>query len=122
MKRQNQKINEIIDTVKSKIHEQFENVGKYVVAATGVALGFQKAFEEIKLKHPRTIIEKFAKGVKQLWDGAPRNAITKHYGKALLIGSAITTFLTWLIPTLGFKHNPNTIKTKVDTNKEYEVC
>ena len=99
-----------------------ENVGKYIVAATGVALGFQKQFGEIDFKHPGTILKALTKGVEQLWQGAPRNAITKHYGKALLIGSALTTFLTWLIPTLGFKHNPNTIKTKVDTNKEYEVC
>jgi len=99
-----------------------ENIGKYIVAATGVAFGFQEAFQDINLKSLHNIGTTFKTAAEQLWKGAPRNNITKHYGKALIIGSALATFLTWLIPTLGFKHNPNTIKTKVDTNKEYEVC
>ena len=53
---------------------------------------------------------------------ANKNALTKHFGKGLIIASGAMTILTWLIPTIGFKHNPNTVKTKVDTNKEQEVC
>lgn len=99
-----------------------ENIGKYIVAATGVAYGFQEAFSNIKFKQPRTIITALKDGAVQLWNGTPRNFVTKNYGKLLVAGSALATLLTWLIPTIGFKHNPNTIKTKVDTNKEYEVC
>ena len=200
-----------------------ENVSKYVMAATGVALGTQKAFEEYKIfKHPTvktpllsgtdfkgmdglkdlftniktiggnlahnvgltfknigsTIKDKFeaikqfrpiesaknlakdikevlskrdsipfkqllkdiksqiskyssgkggllgviGRAFKQLWNGTDRNVITKHYGKALIIASVASTLLTWLIPTINFKRNPNTMKSKVDGKKDYEVC
>ncbi len=99
-----------------------ENISKYIVAATGVALGFQKAFENIKLLKPKSILTALKNGFKQLWNGQNRNFITKNYGKALLIGSAAATLLTWLIPTAGFKSKPNTMKSKVDTKKEFEVA
>ncbi len=109
-----------------------ENVSKYIVAATGVAFGAQKAFAEMSLPkltslyNAKSFLVGVAKTVaeagKQLWQGTDRNAITRNYGKVLIGASAISTLLAWLIPTIGFKSNPNTIKTKVDTNKEYEVC
>ena len=98
-----------------------ENISKYIVAATGVALGSQEAFAKIKLKQPKSILTALKDGFKELWKGTERNAITKHYGKALLIGSAAATLLTWLIPTIGFKSKPQTMKSKVDTKREYEV-
>ena len=60
--------------------------------------------------------------VKELWRGTPRNKITKNYGKVLIIGTVASTLLTWLIPTINFKKNPNTMKSKIDTKKGYEVC
>ena len=99
-----------------------ENISKYVVAATGVALGFQKAFENIKLKDPSSILKALKDGIKQLWNGKDRSFITKHYGKALLGASVIATLLTWLIPTHYFKSKPDTMKAKVDTKKEFEVA
>ncbi|MBQ7287726.1 MAG: hypothetical protein IJW73_08210 [Candidatus Gastranaerophilales bacterium] len=123
-----------------------ENIGKYVIAATGVALGSQEAFENIKWTKPRTILTALKNGAIELWHGGkdfvpneiackiysnitkgaensiPNSALKKHFGKGLIIASGVATLLTWLVPTLGFKHNPNTVKTKVDTNKEYEVC
>ena len=68
------------------------------------------------------IFSTVAKAFKQLWNGNERNAVTKNYGKALIIGSIATTLLTWLIPTINFKKNPNTMKSKVDGKKDYEVC
>jgi len=99
-----------------------ENISKYITAATGVALGFQNAFGSMKLKEPKTILISLKEGAKQLWKGTDRNAITKNYGKALVIASAASTFLTWLIPTIGFKTKPDVMKSKVDTNKEFEVA
>ena len=99
-----------------------ENISKYIVAATGVALGFQKPFENIKLKNPKSILTALGNGLEELWKGNNRNLISKHYGKALLIGSALATLLTWLIPTIGFKLKPNTMISKVDTKKEFEVA
>lgn len=43
-----------------------ENIGKYIVAATGVALGSQQAFGNIKLTRPSSIIKAFKDGTKQL--------------------------------------------------------
>ena len=117
----NQTSSEKIRGVKARA-TALENIGKYVVAATGVAYGFQEAFGDMNLKAPRSWIKTFKDAAVQLWQGSDRNAITKHGGKALVIGSVVATFLTWLIPTIGFKHKPDTLKTKVDTNKEYEVC
>lgn len=117
----NQIVNEKIRGVIART-TALENIGKYIVAATGVALGNQEAFKNIKLTSPRSIVDTFKEAARQLWKGSERNIFTKHSGKALVIASAAATVLTWLIPTIGFKHNPNTIKTKVDTNKEYEVC
>lgn len=99
-----------------------ENIGKYIIAATGVAYGSQEAFTKIKFKHPKTILTALKDGAVQLWEGTKRNNITKHYGKALVIASGVMTFLTWLIPTATFKHKADNLKTKVDTNKDYEVC
>ena len=118
----NQTASDKIRKVKARA-TALENIGKYIVAATGVALGFQKSFKNINMKSP--IISTFnalKDGAVELWKGVDKNILTKHAGKALIIASGITTFLTWLIPTLGFKHKQNTIKTKVNTNKEYEVC
>ncbi len=109
-----------------------ENISKYIVAATGVAFGAQKAFEELRLPKMTSLknVADFLRGVakatveagKQLWEGTDRNIITRNYGKVLIGASAIATLLAWIVPTIGFKSNPNTVKTKVDTNKEYEVC
>lgn len=99
-----------------------ENISKYIVAATGVALGFQKSFENIELKKPTSILKSLKESFGQLWEGNERNFASKHFGKALLIGSALATLLTWLIPTLEFKSKPNTMVSKVDTKKEFEVA
>ena len=115
----NQTASEKIRGVKART-TALENIGKYIVAGTGVAYGFQDAFGN--LKNPKKILSTFKDAAVQLWKGTDRNIFTKHAGKAMVIASAAATVLTWLIPTLGFKHNPNTIKTKIDTNKEYEVC
>ena len=124
-----------------------ENITKYIAAACGVALGAQKSFQDLKFnpilknkyfKYPNIKIKvpdpkgllsnlkgmgkAFVDSFGQLWKGSNRNIFTKHYGKALLLGSALATLLTWIIPTIGFKTNPDTMKSKVDTKKEYEVC
>lgn len=99
-----------------------ENISKYLVATTGIALGFQKAFSDIKFNQPKTILKALKEGAIQLWQGTNRNLATKNFGKGLMIASAVSTFLTWLIPTIGFKTNPDTMKSKVNTKKEYEVC
>lgn len=121
----NQTASEKIRKVKART-TALENVGKYIVAATGVALGFQESFTKINFKNlpefARTTTKALKEGAIQLWKGSNKNILTKHMGKAMIIASGIATLLTWLIPTIGFKHNSNTIKTKVDTNKEYEVC
>ena len=108
-----------------------ENIAKYVVAATGVAFGAQKSFEVMKLPKLNSLSNavSFVSGIaktvveagKELWHGTDRNVITRNYGKVLIGASVVTTLLAWLIPTIGFKSNPNTMKSKVDTNKEYEV-
>lgn len=132
----NQTASDKIRKVKART-TALENIGKYIVAATGVAYGFQKSFTDISFKNPRSFITStfnaFKDGAVQLWKGADKfdtsktigkvlNFGSKHMGKAMIIASGIATLLTWLIPTIGFKHNSNTVKTKVDTNKEYEVC
>lgn len=125
-----------------------ENVTKYIAAACGVALGAQRTFGDLKLEkvfvneifnfkdivkiksfnlkafagNLKGIGGAFIESFSQLWKGSQRNVITKHYGKALILASAAGALLTWLIPTIGFKTNPNPIKAKVDTKKEHEVC
>lgn len=99
-----------------------ESMGKYIVAATGVAYGFQKAFGDMKLKNPKSIVKAFKDAAKQLWQGNPRNFATKHFGKALVIASVVSTLLSWIIPSAAFKHNPETMKSRIDANKESEVC
>lgn len=102
-----------------------ENITKYIVAATGVLIGTQKAFENVKFTMPKSLAS-FGKqlmvipnaikeGTKQLWNGSKA-------GKALLIAAGALTILDWIIPTLGFKTRPNTIKSKLDPKKESEVC
>ena len=98
-----------------------DNFTKYIPATTGVALGFQKAFSEMK-SNPKTWGKTLKDACQQLWKGNDRNILTKHAGKALIIGSVIGTTLSWLIPTVAFKTNPDTMKSKVNTEKEYEVC
>lgn len=125
------KLNAPNQTMGPKIRElkarttALENISKYVVAATGVALGSQSAFKDISFKNSKAFFQTtktaLKDGLKSLWNGTNRNFLTKHSGKALLIGSAVSTLLTWLIPTIGFKTNPDTMKSKVDTNKEFEV-
>lgn len=117
----NQTASEKIRGVKART-TALENIGKYVVAATGVLYGFQEAFGNISLKQPRSILTALKDGAAQLWRGTDRNVFTKHFGKAMVIASVAVTALTWLIPTIGFKNKPNTIKTQIDTKKEFEVC
>jgi len=115
-----------------------ENISKYIVAATGVALGSRNAFGELNfakvfsktnkfnykaiLGNLQGFKDAFLKAGKQLWKGSNQNLITKNYGKALVLGSLISTLLTWLVPTIGFKTHASTMNSKVDTTKEYEVC
>lgn len=147
----NDKIRKVIARTKA-----LENVGKYIFAATGVALGNQEAFKnlgnfakkipasKIKPQKPGDIpfkdkltqilknnrFTKFFSGAfgtikdafVQLWKGNDKNFVTKNYGKALITASLLSAFLTWLIPTANFKHKAETIKTKINTDKEYEVC
>ena len=132
----NQTASDKIRKVKARA-TALENIGKYIVAATGVAYGFQDSFAKIDFKNPskfaRSTFNAFKDGAVQLWKGTEKfdtskalgkvlNLGSKHLGKAMIIASGLATLLTWLIPTIGFKHNSNTVKTKVDTNKEYEVC
>ena len=102
-----------------------DNFTKYLAAATGVALGFQKSISDISFKDFKSIKSipgQLGKACKELWNGNDRNLFTKNAGKAMIIGSVIGTTLSWLIPTIAFKTNPDTMKSKVNTEKEYEVC
>ena len=116
----NQTMNPKIKELKSR-ETALENISKYVSASLGVALGFQKAFGKIKIKEPKSYIYALKNGFIQLWQGTNRNLITKHYGKALIIGSVLSALLTWIIPSKEFKKHENTLKSTVDTTKEYEV-
>jgi len=112
-----------------------ENISKYIAAACGVALGAQKSFKDLKFKNLtlkgfvgesasniKSAVVALDKAFSQLWKGNDRNFLTKNFGKALMLGSVVSTLLTWLIPTIGFKTNPDTMKSKVDVKKEFEVC
>ncbi len=115
-----------------------ENISKYIIAACGVAIGAQDAFGDLSYHKLFTKNTKpdykmigqnikefglaFKKAVKQLIKGTDVNSLTRNYGKALLLAGGISTLLTWLIPTIGFKSHHNTMNSKVDINKEYEVC
>ncbi len=110
-----------------------ENITSYITAATGVALGSQEAFKQLKfVKHEgfvmnmKTALSSAKNAVinsfKELWKGNNKNFLTKHYGKALILSSIAATILTWLVPSKGFKSNPDTMKSKVNNKKEYEVC
>lgn len=117
-----------------------ENVLGYIPAALGVAIGAQDGFANLKynkvinLKGVKKfnignirgniegLFDAFKESCKQLWQGNPRNFVTKNFGKAMIIGGIAATVLNWLIPVIGFKTNPNTMKSKIDTKKEYEVC
>ncbi len=100
-----------------------ESISKYVTAACGVALGNQAAFEDLKIAHPTTYISCFKKACKQLWQPKKgKNILTKYYGRTLAIASLATTLLAWIIPSLTFKRKPDTIKTKIDDKKEFEVA
>lgn len=102
-----------------------ENINKYVVAALGVVLGYQKAFTNIKFEIPKTfqsfkhqalmIPNAIKESLQDVWKDSKA-------GKALIIASLAVTLLDWLIPTLAFKSHPDTIKTKLDPKKESEVC
>ncbi len=108
-----------------------ENIGQYIAAATGVALGAQKSFQDLhffkgfNLKAIKgtmfSVVNALKNGVKQLWAGTDRNIFTKHYGKAMLVATVAATLLDWIIPTIAFKHKPNTMKSKIDDTKECEV-
>ncbi len=159
-----------------------DNITKYIVAATGVALGSRAAFGNVQILKPTSkenikgtfssIGKALKDGFKQLWTGDNTahvankgsklkqlkngklsisglaenfskklgnlkniniaeslknlkninlDTIRKHAGKALIIASAVSMFLNWLIPTVKFKSNPNTMKSEVDKTKEYEV-
>ena len=75
-----------------------------------------KATDRISNIKPKEILEKAVKDIKEI----NLDTIRKHSGKALIIASAVAMFLNWLIPTIKFKSNPNTMKSKVDKTKEYE--
>lgn len=102
-----------------------ENITKYVVAATGVLIGWQQAFKDVSFEMPKslksfthqlTVLPNAVKeGTKQLWKGS-------SWGKGMLIASAALTVLDWLVPSLAFKKRPDTIKTQLDPKKESEVC
>lgn len=117
----NQIAGEKVRGVKSRA-TAIQNIGKYIVAATGVALGAQEAFSKMNVKSLKSIKNSFVEACKQLWKGTDKNFATKHFGKALVGLSALSAILSIVIPTIGFKHNPETMKSKVDTNKEFEVC
>ena len=117
--------NQIADTKRREVKVRetgLENFSKHIAAATGVAIGFQKSFEKINLKHPSSLLKSLQEGVQQLWKGNNRNMFTKNAGKAMIIASIASALATWLIPTKKFKEKPDTMKSKVDTNKEFEVC
>ncbi len=120
-----------------------ENILGYIPAALGVALGAQKSFQNLKIEkvfnfdEAKNLDKVDFKAIKsnlfnpvktlknsfvELWQGNGRNLITKNFGKALIIGSVAATLLNWLVPTLAFKKKPDTLKSKIDTKKEYEVC
>lgn len=116
-----------------------ENILGYVPAALGVAIGSQDGFRNIEFKKvfkgdnklinfknaKNNIVslgEGFAQSCKMLWKGDGRNSLTKNFGKAMIIGGVAATVLNWLIPVIGFKTNPNTMKSKIDNKKDYEVC
>ncbi len=99
-----------------------ENIAKYITAGTGVALGFQKAFSNMNFKAPQTWLNTFKEAIIQLWKGSDRNLLTKYAGKTMIALSIIGTTLSWLIPLVAFKKNPETMKSKVNTEKEFEVC
>ena len=117
--------NQVADSKRREVKVRetaLENVSKYVAAATGVALGFQKSFEKISLKHPTSLLKSLQEGFVQLWQGNNRNVLTKHAGKAMILATVASMLATWLIPSKKFKEKPDTMKSKVDTNKEFEVC
>lgn len=127
------KLNAPNQTMSEKIRElisretAMENITKYITAATGVALGSRAAFSNIIFsKNLKTTFKSIGQalidGTKELWKGTDRNLFTKHAGKALMVASVVGTVATWLIPTLGFKSTPNTMKSKIDRTKETEVC
>ncbi|MBR1618012.1 hypothetical protein IJ670_07670 [bacterium] len=124
----NQLADEKIRSVKART-TALESFSKYVMAALGVAYGFQDSFRNLTLKHANTIPKKLLTvgkalvgAAKELWKGTDRNILTKHAGKVLVIGSALSTLAAWLIPTAKFKDKPETMKAKVDPNKECEVA
>ncbi len=115
-----------------------ENISKYIVAATGVAIGSQEGFGKMTLNkvfskttkfdfkalkgNIQGLAKAFVESSKQLWAGTKQNSITKNYGKALIIASGVSVLMSWLVPTIGFKTKHNTMNSKVDTKKDYEVC
>lgn len=119
-----------------------ENILGYVPAALGVAIGSQKGFANLSLSkvfnfNPKlnlpfvnfktlgsnitNIAIAFKDSCKQLWQGNSRNALTKNFGKALAVGTLASMLLTWLIPVIAFKKKDDTMKSKIDTKKEFEV-
>ena len=120
----NQIADEKIRGVKARA-TALEDISKYALAATGVAFGFQKAFGDFRISDIKTkqakITDVFVNAAKQLWNGNSRNIFTKNAGKALVLFSAISTIAAWLIPTIKFKTNPDTMKSQIDEKKAYEV-
>ncbi len=116
-----QEIDKRIRGVKARA-TALQNIGKYLVAATSVALGSQEAFKNVNLKSIKNIIKTTKTAFIQLWKGTNRNFLTKHSGKALLALSGVATLLSWIVPVANFKYKPETIKEQLDPNKETEVC
>lgn len=119
-----------------------ENILGYFPAVLGVAIGSQKGFSKLNFEKvfnlsPKTSLppvnfhalknnvlatgKAFVTSCKQLWNGSERNALTKNFGKALAIGTLASMVLTWLIPVAAFKKKDDTMKSKIDTKKEFEV-
>lgn len=110
----------------SNTKDLFNNIGQVIKNEDKLPIKevWNKVKTEIALHSSSKdgILSTLAKSLKELWNGSDRNAITKHYGKVLIVGSIVSTLLTWLIPTINFKKNPDTMKSKVDGKKDYEVC
>ena len=121
--------------VKSKVAKSFAS---FLWAATGVALAFQKPWEEYfnvttlkfwkphEFGHSLKILGKnFLESVKSLWKGeeGPLSKLEKHSGKAL-IGAAAAVTILGVLNTIHLTKKPkNQNSAKImDNHKESVVC
>jgi len=98
-----------------------ESISKYLTAALGVSVAFVSRFPKMHRLSAKGILKSIKDGFVTLWKGKKRNLFTQHAGKALVVGSIVSTLLAWLVPTIAFKKNPETMKSNIDSNREYEV-